>query len=211
MAFFDNWFHWFHKLATHRAIIGTFRKSIWTTPGHAILYIKKWQHLYEFCFYHIAYIYVHVTQYLNIHEKNADDAFSFIRKVKDESENIRKYITKVQALFCPDQSIRETGNTEERSDVINSLPPELTIGNDSVKLVDLPSVLGIRMLHALRVLKKTTVALLNDLWMALSSRAVSEQRFACVPASFLSYTNTILTTDAKTPSIYIIVWTRFYQ
>ena len=62
-----------------------------------------------------------------LHEKNADDAFNFILKVKHESENIREYITKVQALFCPDQSIRETGNTEESSDVINFLPPELTI------------------------------------------------------------------------------------
>ena len=79
-----------------------------------------------------------------IRRKNYADVYNFILDLNDESENNTQFITKMQAVFCPNQPLCGSTKSQivERSDVIE-LNEELTIGDKNERLADLASVLGI--------------------------------------------------------------------
>ena len=135
--------------------------------------------------------------------KNFNDTLNFVLDVKSKSENKREFITKMQAVFCPNQPLCDDENilTGERSDVINELGTELTIGNEMVKLDDLAARLG---LCCMPCDCSDSCEIKGNCCPSKKfvnrSRTVTELRFDCVQASSLAY---ISRADNKVPYFFM--------
>ena len=136
--------------------------------------------------------------------KHFDDTFNFIFDLKDKSENTQEFIAKMQAVFCPKQPICNTEDSlvDERSEVINNLNTELTIGNDTVKLDDLAAVLWLCCMPCdcsdSCEMKGNCCPSKHNV---NGSMAASELRFDCVQASSMGY---VSLSDSKVPNYFMI-------
>ena len=121
-----------------------------------------------------------------IRRKNFADTFDFILGLKENSESVEEFITKVQAVFCPNQPVCGTGDNHavERSDVLASLNPAVTIGNKTEKLTDMASVFGICCVPCdcsnSCEIKGNCCPLKQHV---NSTRAVTDMGFSCIQAS----------------------------
>ena len=71
---------------------------------------------------------------------NFDD---FLAELKTTADSWLDYVTKMQALLCPNQPICGAEGYLERKDVLETLPAVLTVGSRTVNLEDIPSFVGV--------------------------------------------------------------------
>ena len=73
--------------------------------------------------------------------KNFDD---FLAEIKVTADSFLDYVTKMQALFCPNQPVCGGNGELERKDVLGTLPTAaLSIDNVSVAVEDLAQSVGV--------------------------------------------------------------------
>ena len=67
----------------------------------------------------------------------------FLEELKNTADSWIDYVTKIQALLCPDQPVCGAEGVLEREYVLGTLPAALTVGNRTVKLQDVSSFVGV--------------------------------------------------------------------
>ena len=72
--------------------------------------------------------------------KNVDE---FLVEIRTAADGFLDYVTKMQALLCPNQPVCGFDGLLERKEVLGSLPGTLSINNISVALEDLAQSVGV--------------------------------------------------------------------
>ena len=67
----------------------------------------------------------------------------FLADLKNTAESWVDYVTKIQALFCPDQPVCGYHGPLDRKDVLGTIPAALILRNATVKLEDVHNFVGI--------------------------------------------------------------------
>ena len=68
--------------------------------------------------------------------------FYFTDGLKNGSDNIIEYVTKIQALFCPEQPICTTEGDRNSTVVLKTLPKMIGIGTDVTRMEDVHKIVG---------------------------------------------------------------------
>ena len=71
-----------------------------------------------------------------------ESIFDFGIGLKNESDNILDYATKVQALFCPEQPICTATGDRNATDVLKTLPKMIGIGTEVVRTEYVHKIVG---------------------------------------------------------------------
>ena len=71
-----------------------------------------------------------------------ESIFDFTDVLKNNSDNILDYITKIQALFCPDQHICTNEGDQNVADIFKALPGIIEIGTEESKIEDIQELIG---------------------------------------------------------------------
>ena len=76
-----------------------------------------------------------VKRYENIDE--------FLADVKTTADSWLNFVTRIQALLCPNQPVCGTQGELERKDVLGALPAELSFGSLTVNIEDIANSVGV--------------------------------------------------------------------
>ena len=74
--------------------------------------------------------------------KNFENVFDFTVGLRNETDNILDYTTKIQALFCPEQPICTAEADMNRTDVLNTLPDIFEIGTEDIRIDDVHKIIA---------------------------------------------------------------------
>ena len=74
--------------------------------------------------------------------KNFENIFDFTVGLRNETDNILDYTTKIQALFCPEQAICTAEADRNRTDVLNTLPEIFEIGTENIRIDDVHKIIA---------------------------------------------------------------------
>ena len=66
--------------------------------------------------------------------KGYEDFEEFLTDVKTTADSLLDYVTKMQALFCPNQPVCGANGELERPDVLGTLPAVISVGNVTVNV-----------------------------------------------------------------------------
>ena len=78
-----------------------------------------------------------------IEKKLANDFYNFVVEIQTNSSDAYDYVSKVQAIFCPQQPICDMTGEYNSSAVLATLPASLTIGNTTIQTEHIPEVFRI--------------------------------------------------------------------
>ena len=70
------------------------------------------------------------------------NVFDFTDKLKNDSDNIYDYVTKIQAIFCSDQPICSVQGGLNSTDILKLLPQVIEIGTEVIGIEDIHEVIG---------------------------------------------------------------------
>ena len=76
------------------------------------------------------------------HLASYEGLFSAAVALRNGSETFLEYATKIQAMFCPEQLICSKTGDMTRSDVLNTLPEALETGSETIRIEDIPKIVG---------------------------------------------------------------------
>ena len=74
--------------------------------------------------------------------KNYENIFDFAVGLKNESDTILDYATKIQALFCPEQPICTAEGDRNSTDSLKTLPEMIGIGTEVSRIEDVHMLVG---------------------------------------------------------------------
>ena len=74
------------------------------------------------------------------HYEKFDD---FLADVKTTADSLLDYVTKMQALFCPNQPVCGAEGELERKDALGTLPSVLSVGSLTVNIEDIANSLDV--------------------------------------------------------------------
>ena len=84
-----------------------------------------------------------LTDHLNSESfKSFESIFDFTVGLKNESDNILDYATKIQALFCPEQPICTAEGDRNSADVLDTLPEMIGIGTEVIQMEEVHKIIG---------------------------------------------------------------------
>ena len=75
--------------------------------------------------------------------KRYENFDEFLADVKTTADSWLDYVTKIQALFCPNQPVCGAEGELERKDVLGTLPAELSLGSLTVNIEDIANSVGV--------------------------------------------------------------------
>ena len=78
-----------------------------------------------------------------IRRANFQILFDFVKKLKYDSDSMHDFIAKIQAIFCPDQPICASDGIRGRHDVLDTLPEDINLTVDVMKLEEISEFVGI--------------------------------------------------------------------
>ena len=89
-----------------------------------------------------AYIYLFRTSFASSSE--LEIIFDFVKQLKRFSDDMTDFVSKIQAIFCPDQPICGSGGVHrDRSDILTTLPTDLNVSGTVVPLEELSEFMGV--------------------------------------------------------------------
>ena len=96
------------------------------------------------CFYNL--VCIGVTGLTNHSESESSESlesiFDFTDGLKYESDNMFDFVTRIQALFCPEQPICTAEGDRNSTDVLKSLPKMIEIGTEVSRIEDVHNIVG---------------------------------------------------------------------
>ena len=69
--------------------------------------------------------------------KGYENLNAFLADVKTTADDWLDYVTKIQALFCPNQLVCGADGELERNDVLGTLPAVISVGNVTVNVAEI--------------------------------------------------------------------------
>ena len=91
----------------------------------------------------ISFLTLLVLDSIETQEKRYASFGDFLTDLRTSADSWVDYVTKMQALVCPDQPVCGPEEELERKDVLGTLPASMTVGNVTVKLVDVASFVDV--------------------------------------------------------------------
>ena len=79
--------------------------------------------------------------------KGYEDFEDFLTHMKTTAGSLLDYVTKMQALFCPNQPVCGANGELERIDVLGTLPAVITVGNVTVNVGDIADYVDVCCMH----------------------------------------------------------------
>ena len=72
-----------------------------------------------------------------------DNIHDFVVNLGEASRTLYDFVINTQAIFCPERPICSHGGVQQREDILTRLPQDVLIGNKSVKMEEIKSLVGI--------------------------------------------------------------------
>ena len=156
------------------------------------------------------------------------DIYNFVVQLRNTGVSIHEYIAMIQAIFCPEQPICTNGGVVYSTNILETLPADVTVDDKTLKLEDIKDFVGVCCLPCScsetcqedgiccltkyysndppnpDIIKRECIAANVASYTSRTSASAETPRYFMTTKCFEDNNNTTLVSNCETPDIYNI-------